>query len=61
VKSKGGTRAGDPLEMVGPEKLRRLGQAADTWLAARPELQGLEMALEVVALREGRLERVTAL
>jgi len=61
VKSKGGTRVGDPLDMVGPEKLRRLGQAAEAWLAARPELEGLELALEVIALRAGRLERVAAL
>ena len=33
VKSKGGDRHGDPLEMVGPEKVARLRQAAEAWLA----------------------------
>jgi putative endonuclease len=61
VKSKsGGGRHGDPLEMVGPEKLRRLRQAAAVWLAVHPELDSLEMTFEVVASRGGRLERVTA-
>jgi putative endonuclease len=58
VKAKTGARFGDPLEMVGPEKLRRLRRAAEAWLAARPELEGLEIAFELVALRNGRLERV---
>ena len=34
VKSKGGDRHGDPLEMVGPEKVARLRQAAEAWLRA---------------------------
>jgi putative endonuclease len=58
VKSKGGTGRGDPLEMVGPEKQRRLRRAAESWLAAHPELATLEMTFDVVAVREGRLERV---
>ena len=58
VKSKTGERYGDPLEMVGPEKLARLQQAAATWLAAHPELDSLEMSFEVVAVRGRRLERV---
>ena len=60
VKSKSGTGHGDPLDMVGAEKLRRLRRAAETWLAAHPELDGLETAFEVVAVRSGRLERVNA-
>ena len=59
VKSKAGTRHGDPFDMVGPEKLRRLQRAAESWLAAHPELDGLETAFEVVAVRSGRLERVS--
>ena len=35
------TLAGGPLEMVTAEKQRRLRQAAETWLAARPELARL--------------------
>jgi putative endonuclease len=58
VKSKGGPRHGDPLEMVGPEKLERLRQAAGAWLAGRPELDGLEASFEVIAVRGRRLERV---
>jgi putative endonuclease len=58
VKSKGGSRHGDPLEMVGPEKLARLRQAAGAWLALHPELDRLETSLEVVALRGRHLERV---
>ena len=58
VKSKTGERHGDALEMVGPEKLARLHQAAGTWLAHHPELGSLEASLEVVAVRGRRLERV---
>ncbi len=58
VKSKGGTRFGDPFEMVDEEKQRRLLRAAETWLAAHRELEDLEIAFEVVGERAGRLERV---
>jgi putative endonuclease len=58
VKSKSGERFGDPLEMVGPEKQRRIRQAAEAWLAKHPELGELEASFEVVAVRGGRLERL---
>jgi putative endonuclease len=58
VKSKSGERYGDPLAMVGPEKLARLRQTAAMWLAHHPELDSLEMSFEVVAARSGRLKRV---
>jgi putative endonuclease len=58
VKSKRGGRYGDPAEMVGPEKQRRLLRAAEAWLAAHPECAELEASFEVVALRGGRLERL---
>ena len=58
VKAKTSDRFGDPFAMVGPEKQRRLRQAAETWLAARPALDGLEPSFEVVAMRDGRLERL---
>jgi Holliday junction resolvase-like predicted endonuclease len=58
VKSKASGRFGDPFEMVGPEKRRRLRRAAEAWLALRPELAGLEVAFDVVAERGGRLERL---
>ena len=58
VKSKGGDGAGDPLEMVGPETVRRLRRAAESWLAAHPELAGFESTFDVVAVRGDRLERI---
>jgi putative endonuclease len=58
VKAKGGPRYGDPLEMVTREKQRRLCQAAEVWLAKHPELSRLRASFEVIALAEGRLERL---
>ena len=58
VKEKSGGGFGDPLEMVTPEKQRRVRRAAESWLAARPELDGLLVGFDVVAVRGGRLERV---
>jgi putative endonuclease len=59
VKGKSGPGFGDPLEMVGPEKARRVRRAAESWLAARPELAGLEVRFDVVAERAGKLERIS--
>lgn len=58
VKTKTGPGFGDPSEAVGPEKARRVRRAAESWLAGRPELDGLDVALEVVAVRDGRVERM---
>jgi Holliday junction resolvase-like predicted endonuclease len=58
VKEKRGTRFGDPLEMVTPEKQRRLRRAAAAWLGARPELGQLTVGFDVIAVREGRVQRV---
>ena len=58
MKEKRGTRFGDPLEMVTPEKQRRVRQAAEAWLAARPELASLSLGFDVIAVRDGRVERV---
>jgi putative endonuclease len=58
VKEKKGTRFGDPLEMVTPEKQRRLRRAAAAWLGSRPELAGLTMAFDVIAVRDGRVQRI---
>ena len=58
VKEKRGDDFGDPLEMVGREKARRVRAAAEAWLAARPELAQLEVALEAVGVRGRRVERV---
>lgn len=58
VKAKAHDRYGDPFEMVGPEKQRRLRRAAEAWLASHPALAGLEASFELVAVRAGRLERL---
>jgi len=58
VKEKVGDHFGDPLEMVDEEKQRRLRWAADAWLERHPETEGLEVTFDVIALRNGRLERL---
>jgi putative endonuclease len=58
VKEKRGQGYGDPLEMVTPEKQRRVRRAAEAWLAARPELAELDAGFDVVAVRGRRVERV---
>ncbi len=58
VKSKEGTRFGDPLEMVDEEKQRRVRRAAEIWLAAHPESASLEVSIDVIAVRSGRLQRI---
>jgi len=58
VKSKAGPRYGDPVAAVDAEKQRRVRRAADSWLAARPELDGLAVGFDVVAVRAGSLERL---
>jgi putative endonuclease len=59
VKRKGGGELGDPLEMVGPEKQRRLRRAAEAWLAANPGLADLQVTFEVLAVRPDGVERVS--
>lgn len=59
VKGKTGDGFGDPLEMVGAEKLRRMYRAAEAWLAQNPGSAGLDYRFEVVAVRPRGLERVT--
>jgi putative endonuclease len=58
VKEKRGPGYGDPHEAVTPEKQRRVSRAAETWLASHPELDGLDIGFDVVAVRAGRLERL---
>ena len=60
VKAKTGPRFGDPLEMVTPEKQRRIRRAGEMWLARHPELAGCVVAFDVVVEREGRLARIAA-
>jgi putative endonuclease len=58
VKEKKGSRFGDPLEMLTLEKRRRLRRAAETWLAARPEFARLAVGFDVIAVRDGRVQRI---
>lgn len=58
VKYRAGDGFGDPAEAVGPEKQRRVTRAAEGYLARHPELAGLEVVLEVAAVRRGCIERV---
>jgi putative endonuclease len=58
VKEKVGESFGDPLEMVDEEKQRRLRRAAEAWLERHPEATGLEVSFDVIAFRNGRLERL---
>ena len=58
VKARSGQGYGDPLEAVGPEKARRVRQAAGAWLAGRPDLAGLDVRLEAVGVHGRRIERV---
>ncbi|HEV8103073.1 MAG TPA: YraN family protein [Gaiellaceae bacterium] len=58
VKEKRGSRFGDPLEMVTAEKQRRLRRAAEAWLGARPDLRRLAVGFDVIAVRDGRMQRV---
>jgi putative endonuclease len=58
VKARTGPGYGDPLEAVGPEKARRVRRAAEAWLALHhPELAGLDVRLEAVAVRGRRISR----
>ena len=59
VKAKSSRDLGDPLEMVGREKVRRLRQAAEAWLAANAEGGKCEARFDVAAERDGKLAVVT--
>src|SRR3954453_11977475 len=43
---------------VGAEKQRRVRRAAAAYLAAHPELARLDLGFDVIAVEEGRLERL---
>jgi putative endonuclease len=58
VKEKAGGGYGDPLEMIDPEKARRVATAASGWLAAHPRLHGLDVVLEAAGVQGRRVERV---
>jgi Holliday junction resolvase-like predicted endonuclease len=44
--------------MIDDEKVRRVCVAAASWIAARPELAGLEIGFEAAGVRGRRVERV---
>jgi Holliday junction resolvase-like predicted endonuclease len=44
--------------MVDDEKQRRIRWAAESWLVRHPEAAGLEVSFDVIAVRNGRLERL---
>jgi putative endonuclease len=58
VKAKSSPDRGDPLEMITPEKVRRLHQAAETWLAANSLPVDFEVRFDVAAERAGKLQVV---
>lgn len=58
VKEKRGDGFGSAVEMVDDEKQRRIRQAAAAWLAGHPESAGLEVSFDVIAVQEGRLDRL---
>jgi putative endonuclease len=58
VKEKRGPGFGDPLEMVTAEKQRRLRRAAAAWLGTHPELGRLAVGFDVIAVRDGRVQRL---
>src|SRR5437588_69907 len=58
VKSKSGTRFGDPLEMVTAEKIRRVRHAAEAWLAVSRDHGDCRVKFDVIVERSGKLQRV---
>jgi putative endonuclease len=58
VKARSYDDFGDALEAVSPEKGRRVRRAAEAFLARRPDLVGLDVAFEAVAVRPQGIERV---
>ena len=57
VKQRGRTDFGAPVDRVDAEKQRRVRRAAEAWLAAHPELDGLDMSFEVVSVGPDGLQR----
>jgi len=57
VKQRGREDFGEGFEHVGAEKQRRVRRAAEAWLAAHPEHDGLDMSFEVVSVGPGGLRR----
>ena len=58
VKERAGAGYGGAAAAVGDEKQRRVRRGAEAWLAAHPECRGFELGFDVVAVENGRLERL---
>ncbi len=58
VKGKRAGAYGHPLEMVTPEKRRRIRRAAEAWFAHHPECRALDCRFELVAVQGRRLDRI---
>lgn len=58
VKERAHSGFGGASAAVGPEKQRRVRCAAEAYLVAHPELAGLDLGFDVVAVEAGRLERL---
>jgi putative endonuclease len=58
VKERTGSGFGGAAGAVGSEKQRRVRRAAEAYLASHPELARLDLGFDVVAVEEGRLERL---
>jgi putative endonuclease len=58
VKERTRSGFGGAIGAVGAEKQRRVRRAAEAYLAAHPELARLDLGFDVVAVEEGRLERL---
>ena len=56
VKMRSSTSLVSPVEAVGADKLRRLQNTAETWLAGRRDLAGREIAFELAAVTGRRVE-----
>jgi putative endonuclease len=55
VKAKSSGDLGDPLEMVGAEKVRRMRAAAEGWLASNSLVSSCEARFDVATERAGKL------
>jgi putative endonuclease len=58
VKERAGTGYGGAAGAVGSEKQRRVRRGAEAWLAAHPECGGLQLGFDVIAVENGRVERL---
>lgn len=58
VRMRSSSAYGDALETVDRRKTWRIRKAAQMWIASHPGARGLEVSLEVAAVRPGGIELV---